>query len=145
MLTWKVSSYCCLYLHSPSVRAMCPCLLCKDMTWLEHRYQITQKKHWLISHVWLKEVSRLVATLFYWLFRRLLCITHLSQQVTLPTSTQCDTLLYRAYSPTILHSQIPWMSRVARLANERALDHALTADWEHSLLVSVGMLDQIGR
>ena len=33
--------------------------------------------------------------------------THLPQQVILPTSTQCDNLLYRAKGPTILNSQIP--------------------------------------
>ena len=32
---------------------------------------------------------------------------HLPQQVILTTSTQCDTLLYRAKGPTILNSQIP--------------------------------------
>ena len=34
-------------------------------------------------------------------------LLHLPQQVILPTSTQCDTLLYRAKGPTILNSQIP--------------------------------------
>ena len=45
----------------------------------------------------------------------------------------------------MLNSQIPWMSRVSRPANQRPLDQALTAGWEHSLLVSVGMIDQIDR
>ena len=37
------------------------------------------------------------------------------------------------------------MSRVARPANQRALDQEFTAGWEHSLLFSVGMIDQIDR
>ena len=55
---------------------------------------------------------------------------HLPQQIILPTSTRCDTLLYRAKGPTILNSQIPRMSRVARPANQRALDQALTLPGE---------------
>ena len=62
---------------------------------------------------------------------------NLTQQVILPTSTQCDTLLYPAWRSTILNSGIPWMSRVSRLANQ------LTAGSQQSLLVSVGMIDQI--
>ena len=47
---------------------------------------------------------------------------HLPQQVIFPTSTQCDTFLYRAQRPTIINSEIPWMSRVSRPANQTALD-----------------------
>ena len=44
-----------------------------------------------------------------------------------------------------LPQQVILMLRVARPANQRALDQALTAGWEHSMLVSVGMIDQIDR
>ena len=39
-----------------------------------------------------------------------------------------------------LNRDIPWMSRFSRLANQTALDQLLTAAWEQSLLVSVGMI-----
>ena len=49
-------------------------------------------------------------------------------------------LALSTYRPTILYRDIPWMSRVSRPANQTAFDQLLTAAWEKSLLVSVGMI-----
>ena len=62
---------------------------------------------------------------------------HFPQQVILLTSTQCDTLLYRAQGSTILNSQIHWMSRVSSPANQKALE-----SWLRSLLACFRWYDR---